>query len=36
MGNPFVNKFYVDNYVNTYDEEKKLIHDKVKLDNLML
>ena len=36
MGNSFVNKFYADNYINTYDEEKELIHDKVKLDSLML
>ena len=34
-GHPFVNKFYVDNYLNTYDDESELINDKVKLDELM-
>ena len=36
LGHPFVNKFYVDNYLNTYDNESELINDKVKLDELML
>ena len=33
---PFTDKFYVDNYLNTYDKESELINDKVKLDELML
>ena len=36
MGNQFVEKFYVDNYLNTYDQEYDLIIDKAKLDDLML
>ena len=36
LGHPFVNKFYVDNYLNTYDKESELINDKVKLDELIL
>ena len=35
-GHLFVNKFYVDNYMNTYDNECELINDKVQLDELML
>ena len=35
-GHLFVNKFYVDNYLNTYDSESELINDKVKLNKLML
>ena len=36
MGHPLLNQFYLDNYLNTYDEEPELITDKVALDNLML
>ena len=34
-GNKFVDKFYVDNYMNTYDNSDELITDKVTLDNVM-
>ena len=34
-GNKFVDKFYVDNYMNTYDNPDELITDKVMLDNVM-
>ena len=34
-GNKFVDKFYVDNYMNTYDNQDELITDKVTLDNVM-
>ena len=30
-GHPFIDKFYVDNYLNTYDNEIELINHKVKL-----
>ena len=33
---PFLNKFYVDNYMNTYDNGSELINDKVTLEQLML
>ena len=36
LGNRFADKFYVDNYLNTYDRECNLINDKAKLDELML
>ena len=35
-GHPFLNKFYVDNYLNTYDTESDLSSDKVMVDELML
>ena len=35
-GSQFADRFYVDNYFNTYDRECDLIDDKAKLDNLML
>ena len=34
-GNKFVDKFYLDNYMNTYDNEDELVTDKVMLDNVM-
>ena len=34
-GNKFVDKFYVDNYMNTYDNEDELVTNKVMLDNVM-
>ena len=34
-GNKFVDKFYVDNYMNTHDNEDELETDKVVLDNVM-
>ena len=34
-GNKFVDKFYVDNYMNTYDNADDMISDKVTLDNVM-
>ena len=34
-GNKFVDKFYVDNYMNTYDKQDELVTDKVTLDNVM-
>ena len=33
--NKFVDKFYVDNYMNTYDILDELVADKVTLDNVM-
>ena len=36
LGNHFAEKFYVDNYLNTYDRECDLINDKSKLDDIML
>ena len=36
MGTHFVEKFYVANYLNTYDRECDFINDKAKLDDLML
>ena len=35
-GRHFADKFYGDNYLNTYDNECDLINDKAKLDELML
>ena len=34
-GNKFVDKFYVENYMNTYDNQVELVTDKVRLDNVM-
>ena len=34
-GNDFLDKFYVDNYMNTYDNQAELVLDKVCLDNIM-
>ena len=34
-GNSFLDKFYVDNYMNTYDNQAELVTDKVRLDNVM-
>ena len=34
-GNDFLEKFYVGNWMNTYDDQSKLVLDKVCLDNLM-
>ena len=34
-GNSFLDKFYVDNYMNTYDNQAELVNDKVRLDNVM-
>ena len=34
-GNAFLNKFYVDNYMNTYDSQSELVSDKIRLDNIM-
>ena len=34
-GKPFVSKFYVDNYQNTYDDESQLVKDKFVLENVM-
>ena len=34
-GNDFLDKFYVDNYMNTYDNQVELVPDKVRLDNVM-
>ena len=34
-GSKFVDKFYVDNYMNTYDNQDELVTDKVTLDNVM-
>ena len=36
LGNQLAEKFYMDNYLNTYDRECDLINDKAKLDDLML
>ena len=35
-GKPFVSKFYVDNYQNTYDDESHLVKDKLVLENIMI
>ena len=32
-GNSFLDKFYVDNYMNTYDSQAELVSDKIRLDN---
>ena len=34
-GNAFKDKFYVDNYMNTYDFQSELVSDKIRLDNVM-
>ena len=34
-GNSFLDKFYVDNYMNTYDGQADLVSDKICLDNVM-
>ena len=34
-GNDFLDKFYVDNYMNTYNNQAELVSDKVRLDNVM-
>ena len=34
-GNSFLDKFYVDNYMNTYDSQADLVSDKICLDNVM-
>ena len=34
-GNSFLDKFYVDNYMNTYDSQAELVSDKIRLDNVM-
>ena len=34
-GNNFLDKFYVDNYINTYDSQAELVSDKICLDNVM-
>ena len=34
-GNSFLDKFYVDNYMNTYDNQAELVSDKIRLDNVM-
>ena len=34
-GNSFLDKFYVDNYMNTYDSQVDLVSDKIHLDNVM-
>ena len=34
-GSKIVDKFYVDNYMNTYDNQDELVTDKVMLDNVM-
>ena len=34
-GNSFLDKFYVDNYMNTYDSQADLVSDKIHLDNVM-
>ena len=36
LGNRFTEKFYIDNYLNTDDQECDLINDKAKIDDLML
>ena len=33
-GSKFVDKFYVDNYMNTYDNQDELVTDKVTVDNV--
>ena len=34
-GNSFLDKFCVDNYMNTYDSQAELVSDKIRLDNVM-
>ena len=34
-GNSFLDKFYVDEYMNTYDSQAELVSDKIRLDNVM-
>ena len=34
-GNDFLDEFYVDNYMNTYDNQVELVTDKVRLGNVM-
>ena len=34
-GNTFLDKFYVDNYMNTYDSQADLVSDKIRLYNVM-
>ena len=34
-GNSILDKFYVDNYMNTYDSQADLVSDKIRLDNIM-
>ena len=34
-GYSFLDKFYVDNYMNTYDNQAEVVTDKVRLDNVM-
>ena len=34
-GIAFKDKFYVDNYMNTYDHQSELVSDKIRLDNVM-
>ena len=34
-GNRYLEKFYVDNYMNTYDGQADLVSDKIPLDNVM-
>ena len=34
-GNSFLDKFYVDNYMNTYDSQAELVSGKLRLDNVM-
>ena len=34
-GNSILDKFYVDNYMNTYDSQAELVSDKIRLDNIM-
>ena len=35
QGNVFKDKFYVDNYRNTYDLQSESVSDKIRLDNVM-
>ena len=34
-GNGFLDKFCVDNHINTYDSQAELVSDKIRLDNVM-
>ena len=34
-GNVFLDKFYVDSYMNTYDSQSALVSNKIRLDNVM-
>ena len=34
-GNTFLDKFYVDNYMDTYDSQAELVSDKIRRDNVM-